>query len=65
MAEHEEAAHVRVPLYIVANHVAASALELAAWWLEKGMPYPPAEMGSYYQHLIIEGTWQAILPQHS
>lgn len=65
MAAHEEAGHVRVPLDIAANHVAAATLELAAWWLEKGMPYSPAEMGCYYQWLIIEGTWQSILPQRS
>ena len=61
MAAHDEAAQVHVPLEIAANHVAASALELAAWWLDNGMPYSPAEMGHYYQRLIIEGTWAALL----
>ncbi len=51
-----------VPLEIAVNHVAASALEMVAWWLENDMPYPPYDMGSYYERLIIQGTWQAILP---
>ena len=51
-----------VPLGLAVNHVAASALEMVAWWLENDMPYPPYDMGSYYERLIIQGTWQAILP---
>jgi AcrR family transcriptional regulator len=65
MASHDEAADVLVPLDIAANHIASSALELAAWWLDNDMPYSTTEMGLYYQWLIIEGTWQAILPQRS
>jgi len=52
-----------VPLEIAANHMAASALELAGWWLENGMPYPPEQMGHIYEQLIVQGTWQAILPK--
>jgi AcrR family transcriptional regulator len=51
-----------VPLEIAVNHLAASALELVAWWLENDMPYPPREMSRYYDRLIIQATWQAILP---
>ena len=51
-----------VPLEIAVNHMAASALELVAWWLENDMPYPPKEMSRYYDRLIIQATWQAILP---
>ena len=51
-----------VPLGLAVNHVAASALEMVVWWLENSMPYPPDDMGKYYERLIIQGTWQAILP---
>lgn len=62
MEGHAEGADLRIPLAVAANHVAASALELAAWWLENEMPYDPQEMGRIYRRLIIEATWQAILP---
>ena len=62
MERHSRDVALRVPLEIAVNHVAASALELAGWWLENGMPYRPEEMGRIYRRLIIEGTWHAILP---
>jgi AcrR family transcriptional regulator len=51
-----------IPLEIAVNHVAASALELVAWWLENDMPYPPKEMSRTYDRLIVQATWRAILP---
>jgi AcrR family transcriptional regulator len=49
-----------VPFDIVLNHIAASALELIAWWLEHNMPYPPEEMALIYDRLIIQATWHII-----
>jgi AcrR family transcriptional regulator len=62
MEQHVQEAQPRVPLAIAINHVAAAALELATWWLENDMPYEPLEMGRYYERLIIQATWQAVLP---
>ena len=59
---HMRAEQPLVPLDIAINHVAASALEMLVWWLENGMPYSPDEMGGYYERLIIQATWLAILP---
>jgi AcrR family transcriptional regulator len=59
---HIQAEELLVPLDIAVNHVAASALEMVAWWLENDMPYSPDDMGGYYERLIIQATWQAILP---
>jgi AcrR family transcriptional regulator len=56
-------ADLRIPLEIAVNHMAASVLEMAAWWLENDMPYSPEDMGRYYETLIVQATWQAILPQ--
>lgn len=49
-----------IPFEIVLNHIAASALELVAWWLENDMPYPPEEMALIYDRLIIQATWHVI-----
>lgn len=65
MAQHTQDIALHVPLAIAINHVAASVLELAAWWLEHERPYPPEDMARYYERLIIQATWQAILPQGS
>lgn len=51
-----------VPFDLVVNHVAAATLEMLVWWLENEMPYPPDEMGLFYERLIIRATWNAILP---
>ena len=59
---HIEEEELLVPFDIAVNHVAAAALEMVAWWLENNMPYPPGDMGSYYERLIVQATWQAILP---
>ncbi len=65
MEGHIKGVELRIPLEIAVNHVAASVLELVAWWLENDMPYPPEDMGRYYKQLIIQATWHAILPQGS
>ncbi len=57
-----QAEELLIPLDIAVNHVAASGLEMVAWWLENDMPYSPDDMGTYYERLIIQATWQAILP---
>jgi AcrR family transcriptional regulator len=59
---HIQAEELLIPLDLAVNHVAASALEMVAWWLENDMPYTPDDMGGYYERLIIQATWQAILP---
>lgn len=63
MEGNAEGVELRVPLEIAVNHMAASVLEMAAWWLENDMPYSPEDMGRYYEILIVQATWQAILPQ--
>jgi hypothetical protein len=62
LKEHAASATRNVPLPIAANHMAASALELVAWWLENDRPYPPAEMGRIYDRLIVQATLQATFP---
>lgn len=59
---HIEGEKLLIPLDIAVNHVAASALEMMAWWLENEMPYSPDQMGQYYERLIVQATWFALLP---
>jgi len=65
MQGHATEIGLRVPLEIAINHMATAILEMAAWWLENDMPYPPEEMGNFYERLIIQATWQAVFPQGS
>lgn len=59
---HLEESQLLIPLDLATNHIAASALEMLAWWLENDMPHSPDDMGRYYEKLIIQATWAAILP---
>lgn len=59
---HIKGVELRVPVEIAINHIAAAALELAAWWLENNQPYLPNDMGVYYERLVIQATWNAIMP---
>ncbi|WP_218022904.1 TetR-like C-terminal domain-containing protein, partial [Calidithermus terrae] len=43
-----------VPADLAAQHLMASVLRLLKWWLEQGMPYPPARMGEILSALVIE-----------
>lgn len=43
-----------IPDDIRANHIAASVLELIAWWLEHNMPYDIEQMAKIYEHVIIK-----------
>jgi len=41
-----------VPAELAAHQLAVGALALVGWWLERGMPYPPARMGRIYARLV-------------
>jgi hypothetical protein len=43
-----------VPDEIRQNHMAASVLELIAWWLEHDMPYDIDRMAAIYEQVIIK-----------
>ncbi len=48
------------PIDLAANHMVAALIGLIEWWLDRGMPLPPEEMGRIYQRLIIQATWAAL-----
>ena len=43
----------RVPPDLAADQFIRSFLNLIAWWLGRGMPYPPERMGEIYRDLIL------------
>ena len=53
-----------IPLEVSLNHIAASALELVAWWLDNDMPLSPDQMAHIYARLVIEATWFAVSEGH-
>lgn len=48
----------RLPAEVPANYIAASLLGMIAWWLERDMPFPPAEMAETFRLLNFQGTAQ-------
>jgi hypothetical protein len=53
-----------IPLEVSLNHIAASALELVAWWLDSDMLLSPDQMAHIYARLVIEATWFAVSGEH-
>jgi len=41
----------KVPLDIVAYHLASSLLSLLTWWVDHDLPHPPQRMNEIYQQL--------------
>lgn len=42
-----------VPVDVAADHLIASFLNLIRWWLERGMPHSPEQMGAIYRDLVL------------
>jgi hypothetical protein len=53
-----------IPLEVSLNHIAASALELVAWWLDNDLRLSPNQMAHIYARLVIEATWFAVSEGH-
>ncbi len=51
-----------IPLEVIANFFAGSLLGMLTWWLESGMPYPPAEMAHMFRQMTFLGLQQAVQP---
>lgn len=47
-----------IPFDIAVNHIISSFIGLIGWWLQRGMPYPPKQMGQIYADLIMRPTQQ-------
>jgi AcrR family transcriptional regulator len=56
LSEHLPRSGSPVPAEVAANHLVASSVALVQWWLERDMPYTPAQMGVMYRDLIYEPT---------
>jgi AcrR family transcriptional regulator len=50
----------RMPLNVVAQHLAGAFLNLLKWWLEAEMPYPPEQMDAMFQQLALPGVWATL-----
>lgn len=45
-----------MPLDMVVQYVVSAYMGLLIWWLDTGLPYPPAEIDARFQHLTIPGV---------
>ena len=50
----------QVPLEVFSHYFASSLLGMITWWLEKDMPYPPAQMASIFQAMFFFGAYQVL-----
>ena len=44
-----------VPLPVLTNYLTGSLLSLLTWWLAEDGPYPPDQMASMYEQLVMPG----------
>jgi AcrR family transcriptional regulator len=45
-----------LPLPVVSEYLAGAFITLLKWWLTAGMPYPPEQMESIFQQLVLPGV---------
>jgi len=50
----------KVPLPLVAHHIAAVVLTLLRWWFENNRPQKPKEMDTVFQQLVMPGVWEVL-----
>lgn len=56
---YEQIPEPQIPIEVTANHIAAAAWELVAWWLEAGQPLPPEHMALIYERLVVRSALDA------
>ena len=42
-----------IPAEMAANHLVSSLIMMVRWWIEKGRPYTPEQMGQFTAELVI------------
>lgn len=45
-----------IPLPVVSQYLVSAFLTLLKWWLSADMPYPPEQMESIFQQLVLPGV---------
>ncbi|MCA9972930.1 MAG: TetR family transcriptional regulator C-terminal domain-containing protein, partial [Anaerolineales bacterium] len=57
-ANDQDGARSRMPLPLSVRYLAAAQVGFIQWWLEQGMPFPPAEAAAYLLQLHLHGgSW--------
>lgn len=51
---------LEVPIEVMAHMLTSSLLSLLRWFLENGMPLPPAEIDSIFQKMVMPGFWEQL-----
>lgn len=54
------AAHLKLPLDVLAHYMAGAELSLMTWWLEAGQPYSAEQMAAMTQQLMLRGVLDAV-----
>lgn len=50
----------KIPLPILANHLAGSLIALLRWWLDNNRPYTPEQMDEIFHTLVMPGVWATL-----
>lgn len=56
----DDGEELKVPIPVLANHLAGSFLTLLKWWLDNNMPHTPEEMDEMYQNMVLPGVWGSL-----
>ncbi len=62
LEEHRPDQKLVIPVDVLANYAATIKLNMALWWLEQGMPYPPEQMADLCTRLTLNGSRAAYEP---
>ena len=46
-----------IPLPVISEYLVGAFLTLLKWWVTADMPYPPEQMESIFQQLVLPGVW--------
>jgi AcrR family transcriptional regulator len=50
----------KIPLPILANHLAGSLITLLRWWLDNNQPYSPERMDEIFHQLVLPDVWATL-----
>lgn len=59
---HPDREKVTIPFSILSTYLAGTLITLLQWWLDNRMPYPPEQMNSMYQQLVLPGVIGVLHP---
>ena len=60
LPEDTDTAELKVPVEVIAHHIAGSLFTMILWWLEQDMPHPAEEMGQMFHRMSRPAVMSAL-----